>query len=169
MSVIAYPKKSSTTPLTITLASLATSATFVAGREATEINNSSTKYDRIYILGKITVGTTPTANTYINVYVVGSDVSLATTPIDVLDGVDSAETITNTGVLGTFKAPIIIPVLVNTSNISYPIPLTDLTAYFGKSMPNYIGIYVAHNTGVNLNATGGNHVINWYGENDEFI
>jgi hypothetical protein len=42
------------------------------------------------VSGFVSVGTTPTANTTISVYVWGADTSLATTPIDVLDGTDSA-------------------------------------------------------------------------------
>lgn len=169
MSVIPYPKYSSSTGLTLTLASLATSATFVAGRESTQVDNTTTKYKDVNVLGKITVGTTPTANTFINVYIWGSDVSLATTPIDVLDGTDSAETITNTGVLGCIKLLTSIPVLAATSDVGYPIPLTGIAQFFGGYVPEFWGIYVAHNTGVNLNATGGNHVITWYGVNDELI
>ena len=90
---------SSNTSITCGVASTASSTTFVAGRESSEIDNTTNKYMDAMVRGKVTVGTTPTVNTQIVVYVWGSDVSLATTAIDVLDGTDSAETLTNTGVL----------------------------------------------------------------------
>jgi hypothetical protein len=103
------------------------------------------------VQGSISVGTTPTANTTINVFVYASDTSLATTAIDVIDGVDSAETITNTGVLySMFRLGAAINVLVNTSDIAYPIAPFSIAQLFGGVMPKYWGLFVAHNTGVAL-------------------
>lgn len=156
---------SSNTTITCGVASLASSSTFIAGRESNEIDNATTnKYVDALVQGKVTVGTTPTANTYINVYVWGADTSLATTAIDVLDGTDSAESITNTGVLGSaLRLGASIPVLVATSDITYNFAPFSVAQLFGGVMPKFWGLYVAHNTGVNLNATGGNHAFSFNG------
>jgi len=151
------PSYSANTTITMDLSSLASSATWVAGRESNEIDNTTNKYVDALVQGKVTVGTTPTANTSINIYVWGADTSLATTAIDVLDGTDSAETLTNTGVLySALKLGAVISVLVNTSNVTYNVAPFSVAQLFGGVMPKFWGLFVAHNTGVNLNASNAN-------------
>lgn len=155
---------SSNTTITCSVASLASSATFVAGQESTEIDNTTNKYDDAIVSGKVTVGTTPTANTQINVYVWGSDVSLATRAIDTLDGTDSAETLTNTGVLFSALRPLaVISVIATTSNVGYDFSPSSVASRFGGVLPKYWGLFVAHNTGTALNSTGGNHFFEFVG------
>lgn len=157
---IAY---SANTTITCSLASLATSATFVAGVESALIDNTSNLYVDALVQGLITVGTTPTANTNIIVYVWGSSVSPATTAIDVIDGTDSAETISSAGVRNSFmKIGAVLDVDSNTSNRGYPFSF-GVAQLFGGVLPPYWGLFVAHNTAVNLNSTGGNHVISYRG------
>lgn len=155
---------SSNTTITISPASTASSSTFVAGRESNEIDNTTNKYIDALVQGKVTVGTTPTANTTIAIYVWGSDTSLATTALDVLDGTDSAETLTNTGVLySTLKLGAVITVTATTSDVGYNFAPFSVAARFGGVLPKYWGLFVTHNTGVALNATGGNHVFSYNG------
>jgi len=158
----------SPTTITISPASLATSSTFLAGRESTQIDNTSTKYVDAIVQGLVTVGTTPTANTNINLYVWGSFVSLATTAVDVLDGTDSAETITSAGVLATLFQGAAASALVdaNTSNIGYYLKIFSVAAALGlQCLPPFWGLFLAHNTGANLHATAGNHVFTFMGVN----
>lgn len=157
---IAY---SANTTITISPASLASSGTFVAGRESTLIDNTTNLYIDALVQGVITVGTTPTAATQIIVYVWGSSVSPATTAIDVIDGTDSAETITSAGVRNSFmKIGAVLDVDAATSNVGYPFSF-GVAQLFGGVMPPYWGLFVAHNTVAALNATGGNHVISYRG------
>ena len=145
------PLYGSNTTITMDLANLATSSTFVAGRESSQIDNTSTLYVDALINGFISVGTTPTANTVINVYVWGSYVSLATTPIDTLDGTDSAETLTNTGILYALSPLASILVPATTSDVQYPIVAKSVCyALQVPVLPKFWGLYVSHNTGVNL-------------------
>ena len=59
--------------LTITLASLATSATWIVGRESTEVINSTNKYLDYLLAGKITTGAVaPTVDTQIRIYLWGT-------------------------------------------------------------------------------------------------
>lgn len=139
------------TTITMDLANLASSSTFVAGRESSEIDNTSSKYIDAEVFGNISVGTTPTINTQINVYVWGNNVSLATTAIDVLDGTDSAETLTNTGVLASCALLTTLSVLATTSDIAYPIICKSVIGKLGlAALPPFWGLFVSHNTGVNL-------------------
>ena len=142
--------------ITMDLANLGTSATFVAGRESTQIDNTSNKYIDAHVSGKVSVGTTPTANTTIAIYVWGADTSLATTAIDVLDGTDSAETLTNTGILNALRFGAAVAVPAATSDVAYEVLPFSVASLFGGVMPKFWGLYVAHNTGVNLRNTAVN-------------
>ena len=154
---------SAATTIAISPASTASSSTWVAGRESTEVDNTTNNYVDALVQGKITVGTTPTASTLILVYVWGSDTSAGTTNIDVIDGTDSAETLTSVGVRdGFMRLGAAINVDATTSDRVYPIGAFSVADLFGQ-MPKYWGLFVTHNTGVNLNATGGNHAFTYTG------
>lgn len=154
---------SSNTTIDMDLSSLATSSTFLAGRESDEIDNTTNEYVDAIVHGKVTVGTSPTADTRIAVYVWGAKESLATTALDVLDGTDSAETLTNEGVLrSALKLAAIIYVPVTTSNVTYDMAPFSIAELFGNNMPKFWGLFVSHNTGVNLNATN-NDLFAYYG------
>ena len=144
---------SSNTVITMDLASLASSATLLAGRESTQIDNTSTKYIDCTVSGFVSVGTTPTANTTIAIYVYGADTSLATAPLDTLDGTDSAETLTNGGILNALRLGASIAVPAATSDVQYIVLPFSVASLFGGVMPKYWGLFVSHNTGVNLRAT----------------
>jgi len=161
-STVSY---SSNTTITMDLDGLASSASWIAGRESTEIDNATTnKYLDALVQGKVKVGTTPTANTTIAVYVWGADTSLATTAIDVLDGTDSAETLTNTGVLNSaLRLGAVISVLVATSDIVYNIAPFSVASLFGGVMPKFWGLFVSHNCGAALHATDNTNFFSYVG------
>lgn len=150
------PNYSSNTTITMDLANLATSSTFIAGRESSEIDNTSNKYMDAIVRGSVSVGTTPTANTVIAIYVWGANTSLGTTAIDVLDGTDSAESLTNTGVLNTLKLGAAVGVIATTSDIAYPVLPFSVARLFGGVLPKFWGLYVAHSTGANMRNTAVN-------------
>lgn len=141
---------SANTAITMDLANLATSSTFLAGRESSQIDNTSNKFVDALVSGTVSVGTTPTANTVIGVYVWGADTSLATTALDVLDGTDSAETLTNAGILAALKLGASIAVPAATSDVQYIVLPFSVAALFGGVMPKFWGLFVSHNTAVNL-------------------
>jgi hypothetical protein len=141
---------SSNTAITIDLANLGSSATFVAGRESSQVDNTSNKYIDALVSGFVSVGTTPTANTTIAVYVYGADTSLATTALDTLDGTDSAETLTNTGILNALRLGASIVVPATTSDVQYIVLPFSVASLFGGVMPKFWGLFVSHNTGVAL-------------------
>ena len=141
---------SSNTTITMDLANLGSSSTFVAGRESTQVDNTTNKYMDALVSGFISVGTTPTANTTIAVYVYGADTSLATTALDVLDGTNSAATLTNTGILNALRLGASIAIPTDTSNVQYIVLPFSVAALFGGVMPKYWGLFVSHNTGVAL-------------------
>lgn len=144
------------------VASLATSSTFVAGRESDVVDNTTNKYLDALLSGKVTVGTTPTVNTQILVYVFGL-VDDTEYP-DVMDGTDSAETLTSVGVgQGFLKLAATLAVDSTTSDRTYPFGPISVAALFGGILPKKWGCFVTHNSGVNLNATASNHELNYVG------
>lgn len=152
------------TTITIAPASLASSSTFVAGVESDEIDNSATKFVDALIEGFITVGTSPTINTQIIIYLWGSNESLATTSKDTLDGTSSAETLTSVGVgAGFLKYCKSLTVDATTSDRTYPFGIENAAACLGGVLPNFWGVFTTHNTGVNLNSTAGNHAMSFSG------
>lgn len=137
------------------LTSLASSSTFLAGYEWFVIDNSTELALDYHVQGNIMVGTTPTANTEIRVYCVAS--SDGSTWPDVFDGTPSAETVTNAGVASNcLKLAAVIQVSATTSNVAMPFQFS-VASVFGGFVPKKVAVFVAHNTGVNLNSTAGNH------------
>ena len=138
---------SSNTNITLDLSSLGTSSTWVAGVESNEIDNTTNKYMDVMVESDGIVGhasTAPTVGQQINVYVWGADTSLATTPIDQLDGTASAETITATA-LANLRVGAVLPVVTATAALSYFCLPFSVASLFGGIMPKYWGLYVAHN------------------------
>jgi len=145
--------------VTQSLASLASSSDHTAGWECGAISNSSNKDVDILLSGKITVGTTPTADTQIQIWAFAALDETPTWP-DVMDGTSSAETWTSAGVRDS--AAVLVGVLrvdSATSDRTYYFSGLSLAAAFGGTLPDDIGIFIAHDTGVALNATAANHVI----------
>jgi hypothetical protein len=152
-------KRGSSGSLTITLASLATSATRVAGRESTAIATAEPAID-YQVGGKITTGTTPTVSKQIDIWVYGSVNDTPDYP-DVLDGTDSDETITSENVRNSALRHLHTIVVDATSDRAYWFGPLSIAAVFGGQLPKHWGIFVTHDTAVALNATGGNHVISY--------
>lgn len=147
----ASPLYGTPTAATITIASLASDTSLVAGRESTAVDQSST-LDAIDVIvgGKITTGTSPTASRQIEIWAyacydgteftgsaTGSDANL--TP-DAKSSMRLLEVIPTDG----------------TSNKAYKWGGISLFQAFGN-LPVKFGFFVVHNTGVALHATGGNH------------
>ena len=135
---------SSNTAIGIDLSSLAQSTSFVAGRESDEISNTSNKYmDAIvHVLGITGSASAATIGQSINVYVWGADTSLATTPIDALDGVDSAETITLPTLQALRFAGSAYTTVTTASQVYYIQPFS-VAALFGGVLPKFWGLFVA--------------------------
>jgi len=149
--------------ITLSTASLASSATFVAGQESTVVTNTSNKFVDALLSGKVTVGTTPTINTQILVYVFGALNDTPTYP-DVMDGTDSAETLTSVGVgRGFLKLAAVLDVDSTTSDRVYNFGPVSVARLFGGTLPTHWSLFVTHNTGVILNATGSNHAYSYVG------
>jgi hypothetical protein len=139
------------------LASLATDTNLLAGRESTAIANSTDLAVDALVGGKVTTGTSPTVSTQIEIWAYGS--YDGTTYSGAATGSDANLTpVANTKSL--LKLLTIFAVTA-TSNVTYPWGPFSIAQAFGGTMPVKWGIYVVHNTGANLNATGGNHEVKY--------
>jgi hypothetical protein len=147
MATVLTTTYSSNTAITFDISGLGTSSTFVAGRESTQIDNTSTKYvDALVTVDGITghASTAPTVGQMIVLYCWGADTSLGTTPIGALDGTDSAETIT-VELLQGLKFVAAPTVLATTAGLVYYIQPFSVAQLFGGVMPQFWGLYLAHN------------------------
>lgn len=158
------PVYGAVTALTNAVASLGSSSQFTAGYESATFDNTSSLYSDVIVSGFFTVGTTPTVSTQILIFVVVPlDVDGGTWP-DVFDGTTSAETLTSEGLGHAFlKLGAVIDVDSTTSNVAYPFTfkVEDACGF----MPKKFVLFTTHNTGANLNSTGGNHVTKTQGIN----
>ncbi len=151
---IAY---ASSVDLTITLASLATSSTLVAGQESTAVDNSSNLYLDYLLAGYMTAGTSPSDLKSIEVWVIAmlNDTEWP----DVFDGTDSAETVTARTMLQTYgRLAAAIPTN-NTNDRKYPFGPISVADLFGGVCPRKFAVFVTQETAQNLNSTAGNHKV----------
>ena len=154
-------KYAASATITCTLASLATSSSRTAGRESTAVDNTSNLYDDALLSGQVTTGTTPTAQKQIDVWIYSDDGNDLYP--DVLDGTDSNETITSENVRnGALKLALSLRV-ESTSDRIYYFRNISVAALFGGTMPRKWGVFIAHDTAVNLNSTGSNHELRYTG------
>lgn len=149
----ATPLYGTTTALTITLASLATDASLVAGRQSTVISNNTDDAIDAIVGGKVTTGTSPTASKQIEVWAFGSydDAEYG-------GGAGATDANFTPDAKTQFKLLTIIPT-TSTSNQVYHWGPFSVAQAFGGVMPENWGIYMVHNTGANLHATGSNHEV----------
>ena len=155
---------SAPTLITISPAGLVTSTTFLAGRESTENDNTTPKFLDANLQGFVTTGTTPTVGKTIAIYVWGAHTSLATTARDVLDGLDSAETITSENVRAGFLKLAVAVQVDAASDRKYEFGPVSVAAALGlATLPRYWGVFMAHDTVAALNATAGNHEMRFVG------
>lgn len=147
---IKYPVSSSV-DLTLTLASLATNAAgvFLAGQESTAVDNT-TNNDLDHLLsGTIQVSSTaPTVLRSINIYAYAPVSVAAGTPTypDVLDGTDSAETMTSANVMNSALRWVASITIDATASRSYSFAPVSIASLFGGVMPRFWGVFVAHDT-----------------------
>lgn len=151
--VTATPTFGSVTTHTITLASLASDTNLVAGRAGTAIDNVSEDAVDAMVGGIVTTGTTPTTARQIEAWVYGS--YDGTTYSGAATGTDANLTPSEKTLL---KLLTVIPT-VATSNKAYQWGPFSVAQAFGGTMPRKWGVFFVHNTGVNLNSTGGNHEV----------
>lgn len=156
-----YPATSSVA-LAITLASLASDTNLLAGRESDAQDNRSNGDIDALLGGKITTGTSPTANRVIEVWAYANISSSIGTPayVDTIAGSNANRTLTSANVKQPMLRLVAQIVIDSTSDRTYFFAPVSIASLFGF-MPKFWGAFVVHNCGVALNATGGNHALTY--------
>ena len=154
MATLILPKESAVTAFAITVAGLASSTAGV-GRQSTLVDNTSNRYNRIYGFAKIKLGTSPTSNSLVTIYLVRGD----ETPIrtDNAGASDAAITLKNA-----------VPVWTLTTGPSAATGDVLYGDFVIDDPGKYWAIAIVNSTGVALDSTAANHVLEWYGEDPEF-
>jgi hypothetical protein len=128
--------------LTITLASLTTSASLVAGRESTAIDNRTDEYLDALVSGYVTAGTGLTAG-ILEVWVYGQIDDTPTYP-EVLTGSDGGRTFTTRDQMFAGMRLGARIVTNATNSVVYPIAPFSVASLFGGVMPRRWGVFVTH-------------------------
>lgn len=140
--------------LTITLASLASSTFGAAARQATIVDNTTTRYRLIHVYPRIKLGTSPTASRSVFFWLIKDDGATSPNRTDGAGASDAALTIRN-------AQNVCVAVTTSTTG-------EVVQPHFTIEDPGpKWTIAVGHDTGVALDPTGGNHSITWTGENPE--
>ena len=148
MATILTQTSSANTAITFDLSSLATSSTFLGGRESTQIDNTTNNYVDALVNVKGILGhasTAPVVGQLMALYIFGADTSLATTAIDVLAGADAARTLGHASVLNSLRFVAAPTVTVATAGLKFWIQPFSVAAQFNGIMPKFWGLYLSHN------------------------
>lgn len=151
--------------LTMTLTSLATSTTLVAGVEATAVDNT-TNLDLDHIItGNIKVGASNmTANTVWELWLIVPTKTASGTPTwpDVFDGTDSAETVASRNILLGCAVLLASGSFAGTdANVNYPIGPSSVAQAYGGMMPPRYTLFFVHNGAQALSATASDHWVHY--------
>jgi len=144
----------SATAFTITLTSLASSSTWIAGQEATAIDNSSARNIDSEITARIVTGTTPVVDSEIRVY--GVQALFPDTTVvwpDAITGTNGARSLTSAYTRDGGIKPLLGATAVSaTTGVTYPISCLSTAQAWGKE-PKRWTVFVTHNNTAALNAT----------------
>lgn len=147
---------------TITVASLVSSGTLVAGRESTAVSNTSDLYLDYLVAGKVRVGSSGTAAGTIEVWAYASMNDTPTYP-DVLDGTDSDETFTSADIKRSCLKLIASIPNDATNSRTYPFAASSIAAAYGGLVPKNHGLFVVHSASSALSSTGSDHFFSYTG------
>lgn len=155
---IKYPQSNAdSVAITITLASLGSSTSW-AGRASTAVNNTSNLDLDHLVSGKFKLGTSPTVSKTVQVYAYAAQSIASGTPTypDSITGTDAAKTMTSANVAYACLRLLWAGTTDATTGLVLEMPPTSIAQAFG-SVPPYWGVFVVHDSGVNLDSTAGNH------------
>jgi hypothetical protein len=159
-----YPAASNdTVAITISLASLSSDTTLLAGRESTVVDNTTNVDIDHLVSGVIRVGTAPTASREIRVYAYAPRKIASGTPtyLAAVTGSDANLTIASANVRDSALRLLWATLTDTTTDRDYFMPPTSIAQAFGE-MPPYWGLWVTQASGIALNSTSGNHELHYH-------
>lgn len=139
------------TALTFDISGLNDDSTFLLGVESNQVDNSSNLY-LDYIVNVLPITTHATTavvvGQQISLYLWGAGVSLATTPIDDLDGANGSpteRTITHAAIRDSLHHVHTCIATTTTAAQKHYIPPFGVAQYFGGVPPKFWGLFLTHN------------------------
>jgi hypothetical protein len=154
MATVKPAYSGSATALTITLASLANNAY----RQSTAVDNSTNLYIDALITGKIETGSGSSATGYVSLYLFGYDGTEYSNNAGASDAAFTPDAQANLLPIYTLSTP--------AASTEYYLPPILVATFAGLLwLPQKWGIIVLNATGAALNATSGNHLIEYQGIN----
>ena len=156
MSVVKtlYPA-ASTSPVACSFAGLVNDTALLAGRTSAFVDNG-TNLDLDHLLsGVISVGTTPTAGTNIEVWAyaaISIAAGVATFP-DGIAGTDSPKSITSANVKFSGLRLAAVITVDGVTGRNYAFGPVSIASLFGGYLPQQWGVFIVHSTVAALNAT----------------
>jgi len=137
---------------------LASSSTWTAGVQSDQVDNTTNLYDDVLLSGQIKVGTSPTAGTQINIYVVACMDAGSTYPDTITGAGTAAKTWTSQNVQNA-GAKLLKSMLVDsTTGRIYYFSNESVAALFGGVVPQKFVVFIAHNTVAILDGSAGGAV-----------
>jgi hypothetical protein len=150
MANLVLEKFGTATAITITLGSLANSGS----RQGTIVDNTTNRYSKVEIAASIKMGSSPGGSTLVTLYLIRDDGTGTRT--DSAGASDAAITLLNAQTIGTLSTK----VSPSTGDV-----LSDLFVVYDPG-PKWT-IAVLNGTGVSLDSTNANHVVEYTGINPE--
>lgn len=169
MAVDFGPHRGSWTTITITLASLASDSSLLAGRQSNEVDftgnlsGANVPCRNAHIDIKFTTGTSPTAGSTVELWA-AHPLFGTTYPDNITNGGDANVSISSRNALQGLRQVGVFNVDAP-SNKTYSIT-NSLLAVFGF-MPEKVVFWVVHGTGAAFNSTGSNHVLKYQAETEQ--
>lgn len=147
----------------VSLNALASSTTRTVGAQSDQIDNTSNLYDDIMLSGSFKVGTTPTANTQIDVWVFACKDGSSAYPDTITGAGTGAITLTSENVRNA-AGKLLKSILVDTTTGRvYHFSNESIAALFGGILPQKIVIFVSHNNGAAFDASSSGGQMNYLG------
>lgn len=152
MTTTVKPSYGTPTTIAITLASLASDTNLRSGRQSDAVDNTADLADDALLQITIASGGTPTASTVIEVWLFGS----GDDGTSYSAGAGAADAAFNPATDG-LKNCMVLAGVINQSDTTargYTMSPISVAQAFGGVMPDHWGVYVVHNTGTALAASG---------------
>lgn len=145
--------------LTVTIASLATSADLLTGRQTSEVNNTTLRAIDYLVSGKFTTGASPTGGSIELWAVAAFDDTAFGYPDNFTNGGDAARLWTNPAIKSGVAKLLWSVAPTTASNIGYTFSGVSVAGAFGGTCPPRFVLWIGHSTGVAANVTAANHFV----------
>lgn len=134
---------------------LATSTTRTAGAQTDQFDNTSTLYDDVLLSGSVKLGTTPTANKQVDVWVVACKDGGTTYPTPITNAGAVSKVFGSENQRNAAAKLLKTMLTEGTTGSVLEFSNESVEALFGGVVPQKFILFLAHDSAVNLDASAG--------------